>query len=207
MKKTFYVLACIMAVAAMVMTGCQKDNDGDNNGGNGGTNTDTPTTPDTPGGGQTTTFNEWTVGADSMAVANGNGTLTIGGQTHSIVMGHLSEVNVGGSVHTTLQFYDSYKPSIYLAGDYSVSFSLDQALETGTYTCDNTETNYVNDKNVGTYRFPAGTTFNVTRIGNYVTVSIEATNVGASNMSGNEVARNDISFSYSGSVYYMSYGM
>ena len=116
-------------------------------------------------------------------------------------------MNAGGSVHTTLQFYDSYKPSIYLSGDYSVSFSFDHALETGTYTCDNSESNYAWDNNVGTYRFPAGTTFSVTRTGTNVSVSIEATNVTATNMSSNEVATNDISFTYSGSVYYMSYGM
>lgn len=111
-------------------------------------------------------------------------------------------MNAGGSVHTTLQFYDSYKPSIYLPGDYTVTFNFDHALETGTYTCDNSGYNYVRDNNVGTYRFPAGTTFNVTRTGTNVSVSIEATNV-----SGNAVATNDISFTYSGSVYYMSYGM
>ena len=189
----------------MVMTGCQKDNDGDDNGGNGGTNTDTPTTPDTPGGGQTTTFNEWTVGADSMAVANGNGTLTIGGQTHSIVIGHLSEINAGGTIQTSLDLYDSYKPYIYLQGDYRIHLQLDRVLESGTYTCG--ATCYINDKNVGTYVFPSSSTFSVTRVGNNVNVSFETTNMSASNMNGNLVATNDISFSYSGSVYYMSYGM
>lgn len=36
MKKTFYALVCIMAVVALTLSGCKKDNDDDNNGGNGG---------------------------------------------------------------------------------------------------------------------------------------------------------------------------
>ena len=141
-----------------------------------------------------------------MAVANGTGTLTMNGQTYNIVVAHLSEVNAGGGIHSSLQMYDSYKPSLYLQGDFAITIQLDQTLETGTYTSDGTNVS-VNHKDVGSYFLPQGTTYSVTRTGNIVSVSIEATNVTGNDIHGQPTTTTDISFNYSGSVYYFSYGI
>lgn len=198
MKKTFYVLSCILAVAAMTLTGCKKDNDTDNNGGNGGN-----------GGTNTTTVGGYEIDNNANVIHNGTGTLTVNGVEYALNIGHMYEMDFEGEQSADVALYDEYNTNTNRYGTCAVGLHFVSTLaSTGDYVSgdDNGQVNISIETPNGLYEMPAFT-FHFTRTGKTISFEMSANNVPGSNVMGQPIDNANISISYSGSVYYQSYGL
>ena len=195
MKKTFYVLACIMAVAALTLSGCKKDNDGDNNGGNGGN-----------GGGGTTIVNgDIEVDGNGNAVHNGSGTVTIDGVEYAINVARLQDYAFDEERNSVVNLYTEYAPNAnsYQGVRVSLQFNNTNAAS-GDYISDEGGDVYLAVELASPFKGYVFTNeIHFTRnSNNSITLEASQENVPGSNADGNNIQANSISVSYSGPCYY-----
>ena len=193
MKKTFYVFACIMAVAAMVMTGCKKDNDDDNNGG---------------GGGTTIIGGDIDVDANGNAVHNGSGTVTIDGVEYAINVARMQDYAYDEERNSSVNLYTEYAPNANTYQGVRVTLQFDNMnAASGDYVSDETGNVYLTVELASPYKGYVFTNeIHFTRNGNNsITLEASQENVNGTNANGNYIQANSISVNYSGPCYYKSW--
>lgn len=182
MKKTFYAFVCILAVAAMTLSGCKKDNGDDTN---------------TPGG-------DIQLDDNGNAVHNGSGTVTIDGVEYAINVARLQEYSYGEEQNAALTLYTEYAPNSNSFQGVKVQLTFQTTLaNTGNYVSDESGDVYMTIELDGnTYK---GYTFtneiHFTRNSDRVTIEASQDNAPGADGEGHDIHAN-ISVSYSGPYYY-----
>ena len=191
MKKTFCVLACIMAVAALALSGCKKDNDGDNSG----------------GGGTTIVIGDIEVDGNGNAVHNGSGTVTIDGVEYAINVARLQDYAFDEERNSVVNLYTEYAPNANSYQGVRVSLQFDNTnAASGDYISDDTGDVYLTVELANPYKGYVFTNeIHFTRNSNN-SIALEASqeNVPGTNAEGNPIQAN-VSVNYSGPCYYRSW--
>ena len=191
MKKTLYTFACIMAVAALTLTGCKKDDDGDS---------------DSTGN---INLGDFVVNDNGDVAHNGSGTLTVDGTTYTLNIGYLTEISDDEGQDAAITLCDEYNTNSNRYKDCMIGVHFNSTLATtGDWVTglDDGQVDVTICVPGGVYEME-GSTVHFTRNGKNISIEASTTNVAGSDVSGHPIADAEISFSYTGSVYYSSYGL